>query len=105
MNIFSVWKLILVLGVLACGPVWADGDVAAGREKASSCAGCHGPNGEGFDQNPPIAGLDIQVLDSGMQEYKTGVRTEAMMAMLMQALSDEDIADLAAYYASLSAEE
>lgn len=105
MNIFSVWKLILVFGILVCAPVWADGDVAAGREKASTCSGCHGVNGEGFDQNPPIAGLDFQVLESGMQEYKTGVRTEAMMAMLMQALSDEDIADLAAYYASLSGEE
>jgi len=101
-NRFFVCQLMILCGFLASGAVIADGDVAAGQEKAASCGGCHGMEGEGFGENPPIAGLDRELLESGMLEYKTGERTEAMMAMLMQALSDEDIADLAAYYASLS---
>jgi len=102
---FSIWQLILACVALAAGPVNADGDVDAGREKASSCAACHGQEGEGMGENPAIAGLDRQVLESGMLEYKTGERPEPMMGMFMKALSDEDIANLAAYYASLSAKE
>jgi len=95
----------MVCVVLAAGPAGADGNIDAGREKASTCAGCHGPEGEGTDKNPAIAGQDRQVLESGMLAYKTGERTEPMMGMFMKALSDEDIANLAAYYASLSSKE
>ncbi len=102
MNSYFIWQLIIVSALLVAGPVKADGDINAGQEKSTSCAGCHGSEGEGVGENPALAGLDSEVLVSAMQAYKTGERTEPMMAMLMQALSDEDIADLAAYYASLS---
>ncbi|MFQ6005576.1 MAG: c-type cytochrome [Woeseia sp.] len=105
MNKYSLWQLVIVSTLMVGGPAIAGGNVDAGRDKAATCAGCHGVEGEGMGENPRLAGLDREVLASSMQEYKSGERSGPMMSMLMQALSDEDIADLAAYYASLSGEE
>jgi cytochrome c553 len=83
----------------------AEGDVAAGETKAATCVGCHGANGEGVDPNPPIGGMDPALFTSSMQAYKSGEKDDPMMAMFVQSLSDADIADLAAYYASLPSAE
>ena len=105
MRSYSVWQLIIVGAVLATGQVMADGDIKAGEEKAASCVGCHGANGEGFGDNPAIAGWDVELFKSSMQAYKSGEIEDPMMNMLVAPLSDEDIADLAAYYGSLSSAE
>ncbi len=105
MRSYSVWQLIIVGAVLASGQVMAGGDVTAGAEKAATCVGCHGANGEGVDPNPPIAGMDAELFKTSMQAYKSGEKEDPMMNMLVAPLSDEDIADLAAYFASLSAAE
>ncbi len=105
MRNYSVWQLIIVAAVLATGQVMAGGDIKAGEEKAASCVGCHGANGEGFGDNPAIAGWDAELFKSSMQAYKSGEKEVPMMNMLVAPLSDEDIADLAAYFASLSAVE
>ena len=97
----SILPLTLLIIVLLYGPTKADEAVDTGREKAAMCVTCHGPNGEGVGDNPPLAGIDRQTLVNGMLAYKTGEKEEPMMAMLMQAFSDEDIANLAAFYASL----
>lgn len=104
-NRYSVWQLTIVSALLVAGPAIAGGDVEAGQAKASTCAGCHGVNGEGMGENPPIAGLDNEAFVTSMQSYKSGENPEPMMGMIMQTLSDEDIVDLAAYYASLSTAE
>jgi len=105
MKHYLVWQLVIVSGLLAAGPVYADGDAAAGKEKSASCAGCHGMNGEGMAENPAIAGMDGEAFISAMQAYKSGENPDPMMGMIMPMLSDEDIANLAAYYASLSSAE
>jgi len=105
MRSYSIWQLIIVGTLLVTGQVMAEGDAAAGEALAASCAGCHGPSGEGVDPNPPIAGWDIELFKSSMQAYKSGEKEDPMMAMFVQTLSDEDIANLAAYYASLSSAE
>lgn len=97
----SVWRWMLISAVLAGGPVMADGDADAGKQKAATCVGCHGAVGEGVGENPPLAGLDVARLQSTMQSYKSGENPEPMMGMLMKPLSDQDISDLAAFYASL----
>ncbi len=79
----------------------AGGNAEAGKAKAASCASCHGPNGEGIDPNPPLAGLAPDAFIAAMNEYKSGKRDHAMMKALAASTSDEDIADMAAYYASL----
>ncbi|NND44293.1 MAG: c-type cytochrome [Xanthomonadales bacterium] len=93
------------LACLACGPVFAAGDAEAGKEKAASCAGCHGAQGEGSGPNPPIAGLDADTHLQMLIEYKAGERGEALMQMFAAQLSEQDMADIAAYYACLEAAE
>ena len=95
--------LIVAAAVLAlgmAGPAQA-GDAAAGKAKAKSCAGCHGAKGEGVKKNPPLAGKDEAAIVASMNDYKSGAKKHSMMNMLSKKLSDADIANLAAYYASL----
>jgi cytochrome c553 len=87
------------------GPAGATGDTDAGKAKAVKCAGCHGADGlgkkTGKTLNPPLAGMSIKVHVKAMEDYKTGARNHKVMQMLAKKLSDKEIVDLAAYYASL----
>lgn len=88
--------------LLGANVSWAGGDVAAGEAAAANCAGCHGAAGEGMgEDNPPIAGLDEAEHFKMLQEYKAGSRGGAMMQMFVGQLSEDDMANIAAYYASL----
>jgi cytochrome c553 len=74
--------------------------VAAGKEKASVCASCHGA--DGISRNPAwphLAGQQEGYLVSALKAYRAGARTDALMAGLVKNLSDTDIAQLAAHYA------
>jgi len=88
------------------GAVLAGGDAAAGKTKAATCGGCHGANGISAapDVNPSLAGMDEASLVEAIQEYKDGTRDHATMKVMVMSLSDEDIADIAAFYASQPAE-
>ncbi len=79
------------------------GDANAATSKAESlCAGCHGP--DGISTNPllpNLAGQKDQYLIKVMQDYRDNIRPDPNMTAFMQGLSDEEIEDLAAYYAEL----
>jgi cytochrome c553 len=90
---------ILALGM--AGTAQAAGDAAAGEAKAKGCVGCHGADGKGKGKNPPIAGKDEAAFVAVMGEYKSGAKKHSMMNMLAKKLSDQDMADLAVYYASM----
>ena len=78
------------------------GDAAAGKAKSASCAGCHGPEGISFSPDiPNLAGQKEAYLAKAIAYYKTGERKNPMMQSMVGGLSDADMADLAAYYASL----
>jgi cytochrome c553 len=83
----------------------AAGDAAAGQAKAASCAACHGANGiAAVPVYPSLAGQNEAYLVSSMQAYKDNQRTGGMSAIMTgQAanLSEQDIADLAAFYAAM----
>jgi cytochrome c553 len=79
----------------------AGGDAAAGKAKAAACAGCHGANGEGKAPNPALAGKAEDQTLQALKDYKSGKRTNAVMKTFATPLSDKDMANLAAYYASL----
>jgi cytochrome c553 len=79
----------------------AAGDPQAGKAKATACAACHGANGQGVAPNPALAGKSEDQLSQAMKDYKSGKRDNAIMKGLVAGLSDQDIANLAAYYASL----
>jgi len=83
------------------GTAWAAPDAAAGKAKAGPCAGCHGANGEGKAKFPAIAGMDQKKFVQDMKDYKSGKRENGMMKSAAAKLSDDDVANLAAYYASL----
>jgi len=79
------------------------GDAAAGKLSAAACASCHGAAGiSPNDTWPNLAGQNAVYLARILAAYKSGDQTDAAMTPLAQALSDSDIQNLAAYYASLS---
>ncbi|MBY6195293.1 c-type cytochrome [Marinobacter hydrocarbonoclasticus] len=106
-------KHLAVAGLFAAGatvPVasMAAGDIEAGKAKAAVCAACHGQNGiSQVPIYPNLAGQKEQYLVASLKAYKAGQR-QGGQAPVMQgqatALSDADIANLAAYYASLPAD-
>jgi cytochrome c553 len=79
----------------------AAGDPAAGKTKATPCAPCHGANGQGVPPNPPLAGMAEDKFIQDMNDYKSGKRPNPLMKAFASPLSDQDFADLAAYYVSL----
>lgn len=81
----------------------AAGDPAAGKARATGCAGCHGANGEGVKPNPALAGKPEDGFVQAMKDYKSGKRANAVMKSMAASLSDQDMANLGAYYASLKA--
>ncbi|EJC6735992.1 cytochrome C biogenesis protein CcsB [Vibrio vulnificus] len=96
--------LALGLGLMS-GSALAAGDVAAGQAKAAVCAACHGANGMAtIPGYPNLKGQNEQYLVSAIKAYKNKERNGGL-AVVMQAqaamLNDADIANLAAYYASL----
>ena len=80
------------------------GDVAKGREKIQMCQGCHGIEGwrTAFPEVyrvPRIGGQHEAYLVKALQQYRSGERSHPSMRGIAATLSDQDIADLAAYYA------
>jgi cytochrome c553 len=86
-------------------PALADGDIKAGAQKAASCLACHGAEGKSaVPLYPNLAGQHAPYLLHSLQAYKKGERSGGqaeVMKAFVAGLSDEDMADLAAYYSSL----
>lgn len=82
----------------------AAGDAAAGEAKAAMCAACHMPDGNSVvDQFPKLAGQHEQYMVKQLTEFKAMVRKDDTMFGMSAALQDQDMADIAAYYASKEA--
>ncbi|MGO1617683.1 MAG: c-type cytochrome [Oceanisphaera sp.] len=97
-------KRITALTALALlsAPAVADGNPDAGKAKSAVCAACHGAEGiSSMDIYPNLAGQKEGYLVSQLQHFRDGERNNAIMAPMARPLSDDDIADLAAYYANL----
>ena len=94
--------IALALLPLAASAAAAAGDVAAGRRKALQCQTCHGLDGlSKLPEAPHLAGQPEQYLVKSLNEYRSGARKNEMMSLVAPALSDQDVADLAAYYAAI----
>ena len=77
------------------------GDAAAGKAKAAMCASCHGTDGNSPAPTfPKLAGQHKAYLVDALKQYRSGARNNAMMKPMVAALTDADIANLAAFYAS-----
>lgn len=77
------------------------GDAAAGKTRAAVCASCHGPTGVSANPLwPNLAGQKEQYLAKQIKAFRDGDRKDPMMSPMAMGLSDDDIANLAAYYSA-----
>lgn len=93
--------LALATSVLLSAPAMA-ADVEAGKAKAAMCAACHGANGISMvPMYPNLAGQKAAYTAKQLKDFKSGARKDPVMAGMAAPLTDEDIANLAAYFESL----
>ena len=97
--------LTLVLFLATAQPAAAKGDPEAGKIKAYTCTGCHGIPGYNnvypTYKVPKIGGQNYEYLLSALQAYKNGERNHATMQQQASSMSDQDMQDMAAYFAEL----
>lgn len=95
---------LFLSGLVAASSPAVAGNIALGKEKADqACAACHGVDGvkSVVASYPILAGQYEDYLLRALTDYKSGARKNAIMAGMAAPLTKEDIANLAAYYASL----
>lgn len=93
--------LALAASVFLAGPAMA-ADVAAGKAKSAMCAACHGAAGiSAVPMYPNLAGQKEAYLAKQLKDFKSGARKDPVMSAMAMPLSDADVANVAAYYASL----
>jgi cytochrome c553 len=95
--------LFLGTGLVVSSASLAGGNAARGEEKAKAvCAACHGTHGESAGPDfPKLAGQPVDYIEAALHHYKGGVRRKNAIMMGMAAgLSDQDISDVAAWFAS-----
>ncbi|WP_095165149.1 cytochrome c4 [Pseudomonas sp. Irchel 3H3] len=91
-------SLLLTVGI--SGIAHAAGDATAGQAKAAVCGACHGPDGNSMAPNfPKLAGQGERYLNKQLHDIKSGKRTVLEMTGLLTNLSDQDLADISAYFA------
>jgi cytochrome c553 len=79
----------------------AQGNINAGKQKSTSCASCHGEDGNSMVATfPKLAQQHSSYLKQQLYAFKDGSRNDPMMSPMALALTDEDIADISAYYAT-----
>ncbi|MEM1345675.1 MAG: cytochrome c [Pseudomonadota bacterium] len=97
--------MALGLSLLVPAPPAHAADAAAGRKKARMCSTCHGIDGLArVPIAPNLAGESEVYLQTQLRAYRSGKRVHEMMSVVAGSLSDDDIADLAAWYASIIVE-
>jgi cytochrome c553 len=94
---------VVMVSVVLAPAALARGNAEAGAGKAAVCAACHGANGNSVNPEwPNLAGQNTRYVAEQLKLFRAGHRNNAVMYPLAMALTDEDIADLSAYYASLT---
>jgi cytochrome c553 len=94
-----------VLALTASAMAAADGDAAKGKQKTALCEGCHGIEGyktafPAVYHVPKLGGQHASYIVKALQGYKSGERSHPTMRAIAADLTDQDMADLAAYYAA-----
>ena len=96
----GAWAMFVTL-LLAAGPAAAAGSAEAGETKAVVCTACHGPEGNSLNPMwPSLAGQNAAYITHTLHAFKSGERSDPLMSAQAAALSDQDVQDLAAYFAS-----
>ena len=93
---------VAIFILLTTVPASTAGNVTAGRQKALQCQTCHGLDGlSKMPESPNIAGNPEQYLVRQLNAFRKGERKNDMMSIVVEKLTDQDVADLAAYYAAI----
>jgi cytochrome c553 len=91
-----------VISLSACAETVLQGDIERGKEMSGVCGMCHGDNGISLIPiYPNLAGQKEQYLVLQLRAFRSGERVNMAMTSHAQKLTDQDIADLSAYYAQL----
>src|SRR3954467_12453671 len=89
--------------LIACSSLARAADLAAGKEKAELCAGCHGEAGISQTENiPSLAGQLDQFIQWQLVFFRSGARKNEQMQPIVEQIENEDIRNLGAYFASLA---
>ena len=97
-------NLILGLSLLLLSGAATAADLDAGKAKAAVCAACHGANGISvIPDYPNLAGQKVKYLQSAIKAYRDGERKNPVMSPMAAGLTDTDVENIAAYFASLPA--
>jgi cytochrome c553 len=101
---FVIWACCgLALSFSASTNAHAADAIAAGKEKADMCVGCHGENGISQTENiPSLAGQQDQFVQWQLVFFRGGARKNEQMQPIAEQVSNEDIRNLGAYFASLT---
>ncbi len=102
----NLFIAVMFVSAMLAGSAMAGGDPARGAELIGDCVGCHGEDGKGDDYAPAIAGRDANTLVLFLTMFRSGERPseDDVMQEYTADLSDQDMADIAAYFASLPAD-
>ena len=100
----TIFHSLMMLLAIVLIPVAAQaGDAAAGAKKTTTCVACHGKDGISIAPTyPNLACQKEQYLVKSIKAYKSGARNDPMMKPMVASLSDADIENIAAYYATLN---
>ncbi|MBM4232835.1 MAG: c-type cytochrome [Gammaproteobacteria bacterium] len=100
-NTFATALATTVLAVVLMPVTQARGNAEAGATKAAVCSACHGINGNSVNPEwPNLAGQNARYTEEQLRLFRAGHRNNLVMYPLAMALTDEDIADLAAYFST-----
>jgi cytochrome c553 len=95
--------MVALTSMLGLVPTSNAADAAAGHSKASQCMACHGINGIATAPDAPnLAGQNESYLAGQLSAFRSGSRQNDTMSLVAKPLTDADIANLAAYYHSVS---
>ena len=95
-------SLVIAVLVLFVSSNSMAADAAAGKAKAAQCAACHGAAGSSpMGLYPNLAGQKEQYLVKQMNDFRSGSRKNPTMQAMVAALSNDDVDNLAAYYAGI----
>ncbi len=94
-----VYSLLLAITLLT-GTAYAEGNAEEGAKRSVSCGACHGADGNSVNpQWPSIAGQNATYLANTLRAFQNGTRSDVLMSGQAQSLNEQDIENLAAYYA------
>lgn len=91
---------VLAVGLLALGAVAAHAQVSQVRVWAAACANCHGTDGRAVPGMDALAGKDKNEIVQKMLDYKNGRRPATLMHQIAKGYTDEQINEIAAYFAA-----